>query len=81
MTHIFPDVGPTSGMITMTLKNFNFGTRDWSNDFECIIAISVGGKPCIKSIWVSDGVVECLVHLGSAQDIKCHHCGRSGLPC
>merc|ERR1711871_472584 len=66
VTHIFPDVGPTSGMITMTLKGFNFGTRDWRNDFgNATLAITVGGEPCIKSIWVSDGIVECLVPPGS----------------
>jgi hypothetical protein len=66
VTHLFPDVGPTAGMITMTLKGFNFGTRDWRSDFgNATLAITVGGEPCVKSIWISDGVVECLVPPGS----------------
>eukprot|EP00945_MAST-04E_sp_MAST-4E-sp1_P000404 g404.t1 len=71
VTHMYPDVGPTSGNITVTFKGFNFGTRDWRKDFgDATLGITVGGQPCLASQWVDDSTVECLVPPGSGTKHK-----------
>ena len=67
VSHMFPDVGPTTGNITVTFKGINFGTRDWEKEIghQSPLAITVGGQNCLNSLWVSDSVVECLLPPGA----------------
>lgn len=61
-----PDVVPRLGGSTIEIRGKNFGLE---NSYP---QISIGNRPCIKSSWVSDGLVICIAPAGAGLDLPVH---------
>jgi len=58
---ISPPMGPIYGGETIQIYGSGFGNKDLATT----VVAFIGGKPCLKSVWVSDEEVSCVTPSGS----------------